>query len=165
MPVRIAVVVLFLVAGAAQAQGNVQGGALFQERARVEGEARAKKPDAAGKAQPAQPAAPGRKKVIAYRDGSDLPPCPPPTGAPLGAIDEPGAKEIIERVGCMQCHHFVQKKVGPPMKQIHDKYKGAWECVVHRLSTTKTHKEEGITADLKAYEFKVIGDYIATRNK
>lgn len=151
-----------------EAKAKKEAEALAAQKRDAEAQAQAKKPDAAAKTQPAQPtkpAVPGAKKVIAYRDGSDLPPCPPPTGAPLGTIDEPGAKSVIERVGCLQCHHFVQKKVGPPMRQIHEKYKGAWECVVQRLNTTKTHKEEGITAELKANEFKVIGDYIATRNK
>lgn len=147
------------------------------ERARLETEAKAKKeaeaqaakkPEAVAKAEPpakAESAAPGGRKKIAYRDGSDLPACPTPTGAPLGAIDEGGAKAVIERVGCPQCHAYVQKKTGPPMKQIHEKYKGDWECVVLRLTKNKTHKEEGVTDDLKGNEAKIVADYIATRNK
>lgn len=126
------------------------------------------KAEPASKAEPApkaETAAPGGKKKIAYRDGSDLPPCPAPTGAPIGAVDEGGAKAVIERVGCPQCHAYVQKKTGPPMKQIHEKYKGDWECVVLRLTKNKTHKEEGVTDDLKASEVKLVSDYIATRNK
>lgn len=129
----------------------------------------AKKPEpVVAKAEPApkaETAAPGARKKIAYRDGSDLPPCPAPTGAPLGAVDEGGAKAVIERVGCPQCHAYVQKKTGPPMKQIHEKYKGDWECVTLRLTKNKTHKEEGVTDDLKASEVKLVSDYIATRNK
>ncbi len=150
-----------------------------EAKARKEAEALAKKKEAetqaakkpepvVAKAEPAskaETAAPGGKKKIAYRDGSDLPPCPAPTGAPPGAVDEGGAKAVIERVGCPQCHAYVQKKTGPPMKQIHEKYKGDWECVVLRLTKNKTHKEEGVTDDLKASEVKLVSDYIATRNK
>ena len=120
------------------------------------------KPEAAAKA---DAAAPGGKKKLGYRDGSDLPACPPPTGAPLGTVDENAAKAIIERVGCPQCHAFVQKKTGPPMKNIQEKYKGDWECVVSRLTKNKTHKEEGVTDDMKGNEYKIVADYIATRAK
>jgi cytochrome c551/c552 len=133
-----------------------------------EAEAQAKKPDVAAKVEPAakdEAAKPGGRKKIAYRDGSDLPPCAPPTGAPLGTVDEAAAKAIIDRVGCPQCHAYVQKKTGPPMKNIQEKYKGDWECVVSRLTKNKTHKEEGVTDDLKGNEFKIVADYIATRNK
>lgn len=165
-----------------------------EDKARLEAEAKAKKDaetlatqkreaeakaksdaeaQAAKKAEPAskeptakaEAAAPGGKKKLAYRDGSDLPPCPAPTGAPLGTVDEAGAKAIIERVGCPQCHAYVQKKTGPPMKNIQEKYKGDWECVVSRLTKNKTHKEEGVTDDLKPAEVKIVADYIATRNK
>jgi len=34
-----------------------------------------------------------------------------------------------------------------------------------RLTKNKTHKEEGVTDDLKGNEFKIVADYIATRNK
>jgi cytochrome c551/c552 len=146
-----------------------------EAKAKKEAEAQAaKKPETAAKIEPAAKAepsakaespAPGGKKKIAYRDGSDLPPCPAPTGAPLGAVDEGSAKAIIERVGCPQCHAYVQKKTGPPMKNIHEKYKGDWECVTLRLTKNKTHKEEGVTDDLKPAEVKIVSDYIATRNK
>ena len=147
-----------------------------EDKSRLETEAKAKKEaeaQAARKAEPAakepaakaDAAAAGGKKKIAYRDGSDLPPCAAPTGAPLGTVDEAGAKAIIERVGCPQCHAYVQKKTGPPMKGIQDKYKGDWECVVARLTKNKTHKEEGVTDDLKGNEAKIVADYIATRNK
>lgn len=147
------------------------------EKARLEAEAKARKeaeaakkpePVATAKADPAGKAdapGPGGRKKLAYRDGSDLPPCPAPTGAPLGTVDENAAKSIIERVGCPQCHAYVQKKTGPPMKNIQEKYKGDWECVVSRLTKNKTHKEEGVTDDLKANEFKIVADYIATRAK
>ena len=147
-----------------------------EDKSRLETEAKAKKEaeaQAARKAEPAakepaakaDAAAAGGKKKIAYRDGSDLPPCAAPTGAPLGTVDESGAKAIIERVGCPQCHAYVQKKTGPPMKGIQEKYKGDWECVVARLTKNKTHKEEGVTDDLKGNEAKIVADYIATRNK
>jgi len=137
-----------------------------EERAKRDAEAQAKKQDATkGEAAKADPAPTGGKKKLAYRDGSDLPPCPPPTGAPLGTVDENAAKAIIERVGCPQCHAYVQKKTGPPMKNIHEKYKGDWECVVSRLTKNKTHKEEGVTDDMKGNEFKIVADYIATRAK
>ena len=141
-----------------------------EAKARKEAEAQAaKKPEPpAAKAEApakAEAAAPGGKKKIAYRDGSDLPPCPAPTGAPLGAVDEAAAKAIIERVGCPQCHAYVQKKTGPPMKNIQEKYKGDWECVVSRLTKNKTHKEEGVTDDMKGNEYKIVADYIATRAK
>jgi cytochrome c551/c552 len=83
----------------------------------------------------------------------------------MGAVDENAAKAIIERVGCPQCHAYVQKKTGPPMKNIHEKYKGDWECVVSRLTKNKTHKEEGVTDDMKGNEYKIVADYIATRAK
>ncbi|NJD36529.1 MAG: hypothetical protein FIA96_17185 [Betaproteobacteria bacterium] len=154
-----------------------------EEKARLEADAKAKKeaeaqaakkPEPVAKAEPAaktEPAAkvaaaaPGGKKKLAYRDGSDLPPCPAPTGAPLGTVDEAAAKAIIERVGCPQCHAYVQKKTGPPMKRIQEKYKGDWECVASRLTKNKTHKEEGVTDDLKPAEVKIVADYVATRNK
>lgn len=145
-----------------EAKAKKDAEALAAKKREAETQAQAKKPDATTKAVPAAPAG---KKTIAYRDGSDLPPCAAPTGAALGTINEAGAKAIIERIGCPQCHAYVQKKVGPPMKQIQEKYKGNWECVVQRLQTTKTHKEEGVTDDLKGNEFKIVGDYIATRNK
>lgn len=126
---------------------------------------------AAKKAAEPAPAAPkpatsegGGRKQLGYRDGSDLPPCPPPSSAP-GAPDENRAKEIIDRVGCPQCHAWVQKKTGPPMKSIHEKYKGDAECVVSRLKNNKTHNDEGVTRDLKGDEFRVLADYIATRKK
>lgn len=102
---------------------------------------------------------------MAYRDGSGLPPCPAPTGASVGAFDETAAKAVIERVGCPQCHAYVQKKTGPPMKTILEKYKGDWECVALRLTKNKTHKEEGVTDDLKAAEVKSVSGYISSRNK
>jgi cytochrome c551/c552 len=139
-----------------------------EERAKrdAEAQAQAKKQEAA-KAEPAKADATpaGSRKKLAYRDGSDLPPCPAPTGTPLGAVDENAAKAIIERVGCPQCHAYVQKKTGPPMKKIHEKYKGDWECVVSRLTKNKTHKEEGVTDDMKGNEYKIVADYIATRAK
>lgn len=124
-------------------------------------EAEAKKSEPAAKADSAA----GGKKQLSYRDGSDLPPCAPPTGAPMGAIDEERAKAVMERVGCGQCHAYIQKKTGPPMKKIYEKYKGDWECVMFRLKKNKTHGEEGVTDDLKGNEFKLISDYIATRGK
>ncbi len=139
-----------------------------EERAKrdAETQAQAKKQEAAkGEQAKAEPAPAGGKKKLAYRDGSDLPPCPAPTGAPLGTVDENAAKAIIERVGCPQCHAYVQKKTGPPMKNIHEKYKGDWECVVSRLTKNKTHKEEGVTDDMKGNEYKIVADYIATRAK
>ncbi|MBI5899663.1 MAG: hypothetical protein HZB40_10600 [Rhodocyclales bacterium] len=134
------------------------------ERAKRDAEAQAQAKEAA-KAEPAESTPAGGKKKLAYRDGSDLPPCPAPTGAPPGPLDENAAKAIIERVGCPQCHAYVQKKTGPPMKKIHEKYKGDWECVVSRLTKNKTHKEEGVTDDMKGNEYKVVADYIATRAK
>jgi cytochrome c551/c552 len=160
----------------AEAKAKREADALAAQKSEAEAKARkeaeaqaAKKPEpVVAKAEPAakaEPGTPGGRKKIAYRDGSDLPPCPAPTGAPLGTVDEGGAKAVIERVGCPQCHAYVQKKTGPPMKQIHEKYKGDWECVVLRLTKNKTHKEEGVTDDLKASEVKLVSDYIATRNK
>lgn len=140
------------------------------DRARREAEAQAaaKKTETAkiepAKAETGAKGEGGRKK-IGYRDGSDLPPCPAPTGAPLAAVDEAAAKAIMERVGCPQCHAYVQKKTGPPMKNIQEKYKGDWECVVSRLTKNRTHKEEGVTDDLKGAEFKIVADFIATRAK
>lgn len=126
---------------------------------------------AAKKAAEPAPAAPkaatsesGGRKQLGYRDGSDLPPCPPPSSPP-GVPDESRAKEIIDRIGCPQCHAWVQKKTGPPMKSIHEKYKGDAECVVSRLKNNKTHNDEGVTRDIKGDEFKVLADYIATRKK
>ncbi|MCK9380960.1 MAG: hypothetical protein M0P95_07810 [Sulfuritalea sp.] len=145
-----------------EAKARKDAEALAAQKRDAETQAQAKKPDAATKA---APAAPGGKKQLAYRDGSDLPPCSASTGAALGTINEAGAKAIIERIGCPQCHAYVQKKVGTPMKQIQEKYKGDWECVVQRLKTTKTHKEEGVTDDLKGNDFKIVADYIATRSK
>ena len=157
----------------AEAKAKKDAEALAAQKREAEAQA-AKKPEPAAKAEPAvkaepatktDAAAPGGKKKIAYRDGSDLPPCPTPTGAPLGAVDENAAKAIIERVGCPQCHAYVQKKTGPPMKNIQEKYKGDWECVASRLTKNKTHKEEGVTDDLKPAEVKIVADYVATRNK
>lgn len=151
-----------------EAKARREADALALQKREAEAQAQAKKPEAAVKAEPAakeETAKPGARKKIAYRDGSDLPPCAAPTGAPLGAIDEAGAKAVIDRVGCPQCHAYVQKKTGPPMKQIHEKYKGDWECVVARLTKNKTHKEEGVTDDMKGNEFKIVADYIATRAK
>ena len=151
-----------------EARAKKDAEALAAQKRDAEAQAQAKKPEAVAKAEvPAKagPAAPGGKKQLAYRDGSDLPACPAPTGAALGAIDEAGAKAVIERVGCPQCHAFVQKKTGPPMKQIQEKYKGDWECIVLRLKKTKTHNEEGVTNDLKGNEFKLVADYVATRSR
>lgn len=151
-----------------EAKARREADALALQKREAEAQAQAKKPEAAVKAEPTakeETAKPGARKKLAYRDGSDLPPCAAPTGAPLGAIDEAGAKAVIDRVGCPQCHAYVQKKTGPPMKQIHEKYKGDWECVVARLTKNKTHKEEGVTDDMKGNEFKIVADYIATRAK
>ncbi|MBI5108522.1 MAG: hypothetical protein HZA62_07215 [Rhodocyclales bacterium] len=151
----------------AEAKAKRDAEALAQQKRDAEAQAQARKPEPAAKAESAKAdaAAPGGKKKLAYRDGSDLPACPSPTGAPLGTVDENAAKAIIERVGCPQCHAYVQKKTGPPMKNIHEKYKGDWECVVSRLTKNKTHKEEGVTDDMKGNEFKIVADYIATRAK
>jgi len=167
--------------GEAEAKAKKEAEALAAQKRDAEAKAKkdaeaqaAKKPEPAPaakteatKAEPAKAdaAAPGGKKKLAYRDGSDLPPCPTPTGAPLGAVDETAAKAIIERVGCPQCHAYVQKKTGPPMKNIQEKYRGDWECVTLRLTKNKTHKEEGVTDDLKPNEVKIVSDYVATRNK
>lgn len=151
-----------------EAEAKTKAETLAVQKREAEAQAPVKKTEAAAKAEPAakeETAKPGARKKIAYRDGSDLPPCAAPTGAPLGAIDEAGAKAVIDRVGCPQCHAYVQKKTGPPMKQIHEKYKGDWECVVARLTKNKTHKEEGVTDDMKGNEFKIVADYIATRAK
>lgn len=151
-----------------EAEAKAKAETLATQKREAEAQTQVKKPEAAAKAEPAakeEAAKPGARKKIAYRDGSDLPPCAAPTGAPLGAIDEAGAKAVIDRVGCPQCHAYVQKKTGPPMKQIHEKYKGDWECVVARLTKNKTHKEEGVTDDMKGNEFKIVADYIATRAK
>ena len=151
-----------------EAEAKTKAETLAAQKREAEAQAQVKKPEAAAKAEPAakeETAKPGARKKIAYRDGSDLPPCAAPTGAPLGAIDEAGAKAVIDRVGCPQCHAYVQKKTGPPMKQIQEKYKGDWECVVARLTKNKTHKEEGVTDDMKGNEFKIVADYIATRAK
>ncbi len=152
----------------AEAQAAAKRDAEAKSRKEAEAQAVKKPEPAAAKpevAAKADAAAPGGKKKLAYRDGSDLPACPPPTGAPLGTVDENAAKAIIERVGCPQCHAYVQKKTGPPMKNIHEKYKGDWECVVSRLTKNKTHKEEGVTDDMKGNEYKIVADYIATRAK
>jgi cytochrome c551/c552 len=153
----------------AEAKAKRDAEAQAQQKRDAEAQAQARKPEPAAKAEPpkadAAAAAPGGKKKLAYRDGSDLPACPPPTGAPLGTVDENAAKAIIERVGCPQCHAYVQKKTGPPMKNIQEKYKGDWECVVSRLTKNKTHKEEGVTDDMKGNEYKIVADYIATRAK
>lgn len=151
----------------AEAKAKRDADTLAQQKRDAEAQAQAKKQEATTKAEPtkADVAAPGGKKKLAYRDGSDLPACPPSTGAPLGPVDENAAKAIIERVGCPQCHAYVQKKTGPPMKNIHEKYKGDWECVVSRLTKNKTHKEEGVTDDMKGNEYKIVADYIATRAK
>ncbi|MDZ4255390.1 MAG: hypothetical protein U1A72_22705 [Sulfuritalea sp.] len=152
----------------AEAKAKKDAEALAAQKREAEAQALVKKPEAVAKVEPAakeETAKPGARKKIAYRDGSDLPPCAAPTGAPLGAIDEAGAKAVIDRIGCPQCHAYVQKKTGPPMKKIHEKYKGDWECVVARLTKNKTHKEEGVTDDMKGNEFKIVADYIATRAK
>lgn len=148
-----------------EAEAKSKKDAEAQAAKKAEPAAKAAEPAAKEPAAKADAAAAGGKKKIAYRDGSDLPPCAAPTGAPLGTVDEAGAKAIIERVGCPQCHAYVQKKTGPPMKGIQEKYKGDWECVVARLTKNKTHKEEGVTDDLKGNEAKIVADYIATRNK
>lgn len=93
-------------------------------------------------------------------------PCPPIAETePVGLVDEAKAKDIIERVGCPQCHAFVQKKTGPPFKRVFEKVKGNPSCVVARLKKNKEHREEGVTDDLKAPEFKIVADYLATRAK
>ncbi|MCM2309353.1 MAG: hypothetical protein NDI91_18010 [Sulfuritalea sp.] len=148
-----------------EAEAKAKAETLATQKREAEAPAQAKKSEAAAPAAKEETAKPGARKKLAYRDGSDLPPCAAPTGAPLGAIDEAGAKAVIDRVGCPQCHAYVQKKTGPPMKQIHEKYKGDWECVVARLTKNKTHKEEGVTDDMKGNEFKIVADYIATRAK
>ena len=140
-----------------------------EARAKQEAEARAqaqKKPEPVASAATEEAPKPGgRKKKRGYSDGSNLPPCPKPTGAPMPPLDESAAKAIIERIGCAQCHAYVQKKTGPPMKRIYEKYKNDWECVVSRLTQNDTHKEEGVTGDLKGNEPKTVGAYIATRDK
>ena len=105
----------------------------------------------------------GKGKAPAkYRDE----PCPPLAASdPIGVVDEARAKDIIERIGCPQCHAFVQKKTGPPFKRVFEKVKGNPSCVVLRLKKNKEHNDEGITADLKLDEFKIVADYLATRAK
>lgn len=93
-------------------------------------------------------------------------PCPPiGETEPIGTVDVARAKDIIERVGCPQCHAFVQKKTGPPFKRVFAKVKGNPSCVVQRLKKNKEHNEEGVTDDLQGAEFKIVADYLATRAK
>jgi cytochrome c551/c552 len=108
-----------------------------------------------------------RKTNLKYRDGSDLKPCPPASADEqvIGAFDVDAVKEIMDRVGCPQCHAYVQKKTGPPFRDVIKKYKGDPACVIHRLKTNPTHKDEGVTRDIQAHEFKPIADYVATRIK
>ena len=115
----------------------------------------------------AKPAKKARAKNLKYKDGSDLAPCPPPKAEDkiIGAFDEDAVKEIMDRIGCPQCHAYVQKKTGPPFREVIKKYKGDPACVIHRLKTNDTHKEEGVTNDIAASEFKPIADYVATRIK
>jgi len=147
------------------AQQKREAEAKAKQEADAKAQAAAKKPEPAAEAPAAAPATKTAKKKRGYSDGSNLPPCPKPTGAPMPPLDENAAKTIIERVGCAQCHAYVQKKTGPPMKRIYEKYKGDWECVVSRLTHNDTHKEEGVTDDLKGNEPKTVGAYIATRDK
>ena len=92
--------------------------------------------------------------------------CPPLASSdPIGTVDEARAKDIIDRVGCPQCHAFVQKKTGPPFKRVFEKVKGNPSCVILRLKKNKEHNDEGVTDDLKAHEFKIVADYLATRAK
>lgn len=93
-------------------------------------------------------------------------PCPPIANSdPIGNVDETKAKDIIDRVGCPQCHAFVQKKTGPPFKKVFEKVKGNPSCVIQKLKKNKEHNEEGVTDDLKGSEFKIVADYLATRAK
>ena len=114
-----------------------------------------------------KPAKKARAKNLKYKDGSDLEPCPParPEDQIIGAFDEDTVKEILDRIGCPQCHAYVQKKTGPPFREVIKKYKGDPACVIHRLKTNETHNEEGVTDDIAASEFKPIADYVATRIK
>ena len=92
--------------------------------------------------------------------------CPPiGESEPIGTVDVEKAKDIIERVGCPQCHAFVQKKTGPPFKRVFEKVKGNSECVIARLKNNKEHNDEGVTDELKSHEFKIVADYLATRAK
>lgn len=93
-------------------------------------------------------------------------PCPPiGETEPIGTVDVARAKDIIDRVGCPQCHAFVQKKTGPPFKRVFAKVKGNPSCVVQRLKKNKEHNDEGVTDDLQGAEFKIVADYLATRAK
>jgi cytochrome c551/c552 len=123
----------------------------------------AEAPPAAAPRAPAKARGAGKQ----YRDGSDLDPCPParPEDQVIGAFDPDQVKEIMDRVGCPQCHAYVQKKTGPPFRDVIRKYKGDPACVIHRLKTNETHKDEGVTRDIAASEFKLIADYVATRIK
>lgn len=106
------------------------------------------------------------KKSRPYKE-ANLGPCPPPNPADqvIGVVDVERAKEIIDRIGCPQCHAYVQKKTGTPFREVLKKYKGDPACVIHRLKTNETHKDEGVTADIRADEFKILADYVATRLK
>lgn len=97
----------------------------------------------------------------------NLGPCPPPNPADqvIGVVDVERAKDIMERIGCAQCHAYVQKKTGPPFREVLKKYKGDPACVVYRLKTNETHKDEGVTQDIRPDEFKILADYVATRMK
>lgn len=102
------------------------------------------------------------KRPEKFRDD----PCPPISESePIGHVDEKRAKDIMERVGCTQCHAQVQVKTGPPLKRVFEKVKGNPSCVVKMLKNNKEHKEEGVTDDLKGAEFKIVADYYATRVK
>lgn len=119
-------------------------------------------------------AADGDSEAKSRRDRSKLKapekfrdePCPPLASSdPIGTVDEARAKDIIDRVGCPQCHAFVQKKTGPPFKRVFEKVKGNPSCVIQRLKKNKEHNDEGVTDDLKGQEFKIVADYLATRAK
>lgn len=119
-------------------------------------------------------AAEGQAAGKKVRKGSNKPykepkldPCPPasPADQVIGVVDVEQAKEIIDRIGCPQCHAYVQKKTGPPFKEVLKKYSGDPACVIHRLKTNETHKDEGVTKDIRPHEFKILADYVATRMK
>lgn len=108
-----------------------------------------------------------KAKAAKGKDAAELAPCPPatPEEQAIGEFDPRAVKEILDRIGCPQCHAHAQKKTGTPFRDITKKYKGDPACVMFRLKTNQTHKDEGVVRDTRPEEYKLIADYVATRVK
>lgn len=153
---------------AREAEEKARREAEAQALAKREAEAKARKDAEAQAAAKKQAEAQAKAKREAVEKTKlaklDVKPAAAPLAPPVPVIevDERQVKELMDRIGCPQCHAWVQKKTGPPMKTVLKTYAGKPPGEVPaKMKSVKEHKEEGVLAQLKESDFVLLANWIA----